>query len=150
MYEIVSLVTRPEMKMQMAEWFHAKWSVPLEAYVESMDECLRGNAAVPQWYVAVDNGRIIGGMGVIENDFHARKDLAPNVCAVYTEEDRRNEGIAGRLLGYVCDDMKAKGIDTLYLITDHVGFYERYGWEYLCMTECDGEEAQSRVYVHNA
>ena len=28
-------------------------------------------------------------MGVIENDFHDRKDLTPNVCAVYTEEDCR-------------------------------------------------------------
>lgn len=27
-------------------------------------------------------------MGVIENDFHDRKDLTPNVCAVYTEEYR--------------------------------------------------------------
>lgn len=46
------------------------------------------------------NYRIIGGMGVIENDFHDRKDLAPNVCAVYTEEDRRCNGIAGALLNY--------------------------------------------------
>ena len=35
----------------------------------------------------------IGGMGVIENDFHDRKDLMPNVCAVYTEEAYRGRGI---------------------------------------------------------
>ncbi len=40
----------------------------------------------------VSGGQIIGGIGVIENDFHDRKDLAPNVCAVYTEEDRRGDG----------------------------------------------------------
>ena len=98
-----------------------------------MDECLESNAPVPQWYAAVDdNGRIIGGMGVIQNDFHKRLDLAPNVCAVYTESDRRSEGIAGELLDFVCKDMKQSGIDTLYLITDHIGFYERYGWDYLC------------------
>ena len=27
-------------------------------------------------------------------------------------------------------DMKAKGISPLYLVTDHTGFYERYGWEF--------------------
>lgn len=31
-------------------------------------------AAVPQWYLAMEGEWIIGGMGVIENDFHDRKD----------------------------------------------------------------------------
>lgn len=34
--------------------------------------------------------------GSIENDFHDRKDLTPNICAVYTEEAYRGRGIAGR------------------------------------------------------
>ena len=50
--------------------------------MKNMDDCLRGEKAVPQWYVAIENGRIIGGLGVIENDFHMRVDLTPNVCAV--------------------------------------------------------------------
>lgn len=40
---------------------------------------------VPEWYLCLCGEKSIGGMGVIENDFHPRKDLAPNVCAVYTE-----------------------------------------------------------------
>ena len=43
------------------------------------------------------NDKVIGGLGVIENDFHDRKDLTPNICAVYTEEEYRN--ICRRLLG---------------------------------------------------
>ena len=86
-------------------------------------------------------------MGVIENDFHSRKDLSPNVCAVYTEKDMRGYGIAGKLLGYVCDDMKSQGIDTLCLITDHTTFYEHYGWEFLCMVLEDGG-GMTRMYVH--
>ena len=68
--------------------------------------------AVPQWYLAMEGGQIIGGLGVIENDFHDRKDLAPNVCAVYTEEDKRGQGVAGALLNTVCKDMRDRGIDT--------------------------------------
>lgn len=34
--------------------------------------------------------------GSIANDFHDRKDLTPNICAVYTEEAYRGRGIAGR------------------------------------------------------
>lgn len=148
-YTIIRLTDRPEIKIQAAQWFHEKWDIPLEEYLKSMDECLNEKNIVPQWYLAMDDRRIIGGLGVIENDFHDRKDLAPNVCAVYTEEDKRCKGVAGALLNYVCADMKTKGIDTLYLITDHTSFYERYGWEFLCMVQGDGEADKTRMYIHS-
>ncbi len=147
-YELVSLADRPALKDAAAGWFHEKWGVPLSAYEESMDACLAARGPVPQWYLAMEGERIIGGMGVIENDFHDRKDLAPNVCAVYTEPDRRGQGVAGALLDFVCKDMKARGIGTLYLVTDHTGFYERYGWAFLCMVQGDGEPDQTRMYIH--
>ena len=78
------------------------------------------------------------------NDFHGRKDLTPNVCALYVEPELRCRGIAGQLLAHICKDMAAKGIGTLYLVTEHTSFYERYGWEYLCMVQGDDGE-QMRV-----
>lgn len=147
-YRILRLVDQPELKECAARWFHEKWNIPLSAYLESMEECLKKENAVPQWYVAVEGERIIGGLGVIVNDFHNRKDLTPNVCAVFVEEDRRCNGIAGALLHFVCADMKERGIDTLYLLTDHDSFYERYGWKFFCMVQGDGESNMSRVYVH--
>lgn len=147
-YEIIRLTDKPEIKEQAARWFHEKWNVPLEAYTESMEDCLNKINSVPQWYVVVEENNIIGGLGVIENDFHDRKDLAPNVCAVYIEKDKRCHGIAGALLNYVCADMSAKGVDNLYLITDHTSFYERYGWEFLCMVQGDGESNMTRMYIH--
>ncbi len=147
-YNIIRLIDRPELKKEMAKWFHEKWGIPLEAYTESMDECLLKTNSVPQWYLAMEDDEIIGGLGVVENDFHDRKDLAPNVCAVYVEEDKRCNGVASTLLNYVCADMKERGIDTLYLVTDHTSFYERYGWEFLCMVQGDDEPDMTRMYVH--
>lgn len=148
--QILRLSEHPALLPAAAQWFHEKWGVPLEAYRESMEESLAGRNPVPQWYLALEQGRIVGGVGVIENDFHDRKDLTPNVCAVYTEEDRRSQGIAGALLNYVCADMYKMGIDTLYLLTDHTSFYERYGWEFLCMAQGDGEPNLSRMYIHRS
>lgn len=147
-YTLISLREKPNMLPRAAVWFHQKWGIPLEAYRESMKECLAGKGPVPQWYLGLEGDRIVGGLGVIENDFHNRKDLAPNVCAVYTEEDRRGQGIAGALLALVCRDMKERGISTLYLVTDHTSFYERYGWEFYCMVQGEGEPELSRLYVH--
>lgn len=148
-YKIIRISERPELKEQAAQWFHEKWQIPTAAYEESMEQCMTKKEADPQWYVAVEDGRIIGGMGVIENDFHDRKDLSPNVCAVYVEEDHRCRGIAGVLLNFVCHDMKKRGVDILYLLTDHTSFYERYGWRFLCMVQGDGETELSRMYVYD-
>lgn len=149
-FDIVRITDRPELKEKAAQWFHEKWCVPYETYLESMEEAIAGKGAVPQWYLALDGGRIAAGMGVIENDFHDRKDLAPNVCAVFTEPDCQCMGLAGKLLAFVSDDMKSRGISTLYLVTDHDSFYERYGWEYLCPVTQDGDDKPSRMYVHRA
>lgn len=149
-YKVIRLVDRPDLKERAALWFHEKWGIPLEAYTESMEECIAMKNAVPQWYLALEDGQIIGGLGVIENDFHDRKDLAPNVCAVYTEEAQRGRGVAGALLDTVCADMRERGISTLYLVTDHTAFYERYGWEFLCMVQGDGEPELSRMYIHRS
>ncbi|MCR5783573.1 MAG: GNAT family N-acetyltransferase [Clostridia bacterium] len=146
-YSYISLRENPEIKKTAAEWFHGKWHVPAEAYLECMDAYLRGETEYG-WYLCMHGDKIVGGMGVIENDFHDRKDLAPNVCAVYTEEVYRRRGIAGRLLDLVVQDLRAKGISPVYLVTNHIGFYERYGWEFLCMVQGDGEPYLSRMYFH--
>ncbi len=143
----ITLAQRPELKEQAAQWFHQKWGVPKEAYLECMDDYLSGQTEYG-WYLCMDGDKIVGGLGVIENDFHDRKDLTPNICAVYTELDYRCKGIAGRLLNMAVEDLRSKGISPVYLLTDHTGFYERYGWEFLCMVQGDGEDELSRMYIH--
>lgn len=146
-YQYVTLREKPEYKDSAAAWFHEKWGVPTEAYLECMEAYL-GHATECGWYLCLDGSKIVGGMGVIENDFHNRKDLTPNVCAVFTEEAYRGQRIAGNLLDMVLEDTKGKGITPIYLVTDHVGFYERYGWEFLCMVQGEGEPCQTRMYIH--
>lgn len=146
--EIWNIRDHPELARRAAQWFSEQWRIPLSAYTDSIRACPAGHGAVPQWYLAVEAGAILGGLGVIENDFHDRKDLSPNVCAVYVEPAQRCRGIAGALLEHVCRDMAGMGISTLYLITDHTAFYERYGWQFLCLVQGDGEAEMTRMYVH--
>ncbi len=146
-YKYITLRDNPELKNKAAEWFHSKWRVPTEAYLACMTSYLE-NETEYGWYLCMDGEQIVAGMGVIENDFHDRKDLTPNVCAVYTEEKYRGKGIAGKLLNMTVEDMRKAGITPLYLLTDHIGFYEKYGWEFYCMVQGDGEPEMSRMYIH--
>lgn len=147
-YRYITLMEKPELKEEAASWFHSKWGIPKEAYLECMNAYL-DNETDYGWYFCLCDEKIVAGMGVIENDFHDRKDLAPNVCAVYTEEDYRCKGIAGNLLNMVVEDMRDKGVSPIYLVTDHTGFYERYGWEFLCMVQGDDEPEMTRMYIHH-
>lgn len=146
-YSYVNLRQKTELKEEAATWFHAKWKVPKEAYLKCIEAYINYETE-HGWYLCLDDDRIVGGLGVIENDFHNRKDLFPNVCALYTEAEYRSQGIAGRLLDIVVEDMKSKGITPIYLITDHTNFYERYGWEFLCMVQEDNEPNMTRMYIH--
>ncbi len=146
-YSYITLRDDPALKKAAAQWFHDKWGVPQEAYLECMDSYLN-NETEYGWYLCLDGSRIVGGLGVIENDFHDRKDLSPNICAVYTEEEYRNRGIAGHLLDMAVEDLRSKGITPVYLVTDHTGYYERYGWEFFCLVQGDGEQEMTRMYIH--
>lgn len=137
----------PEVKNSAAVWFSSKWGVPTEAYLECMDSYLNHETELG-WYLCLSDDKIVAGLGVIENDFHDRRDLSPNICAVYTEAEYRCQGIAGHLLNMAVEDLREKGISPVYLLTDHTGFYERYGFEFYCLAQGDGEETPSRLYIH--
>ena len=146
-YQYITLREKPDWMHLAAQWFHSKWGVPKEAYLDCMEAYLRNETELG-WYLCMNGTEIIGGLGVIENDFHDGKDLTPNVCAVYTEEAFRCQGIAGHLLNMAVEDLRSKGITPAYLVTDHTGFYERYGGEFLCMVQGDGEPEMTRMYIH--
>ena len=145
--QFISLREQPVLMDTAAQWFHSKWGVPTEAYLTCMEAYLKNETELG-WFLCLDGEQIVGGLGVIENDFHDRPDLTPNICAVYTEKSHRCRGIAGTLLNMAVEDLRSKGISPAYLVTDHTSFYERYGWEFLCMVQGDGEPEMTRMYIH--
>lgn len=146
-YNIICLREHEELNPAAAKWFSEKWAVSEAEYLTSMEEALQGGP-VPAWYAVLSNDdRIIAGAGVIENDFHDRKDLSPDICALFVEEEYRCRGIAGEILSRICSDLAEAGITTVYLVTDHDSFYERYGWTFLTMANEEGG-GKIRMYVH--
>ncbi|MDT1873062.1 GNAT family N-acetyltransferase, partial [Acinetobacter baumannii] len=75
-----------------AQWFSEKWQIPVEAYLESIQISIDQKHAIPQWYIVFNKDKyLIAGAGVIDNDFHERKDVTPNLCALFVEENYRNQ-----------------------------------------------------------
>lgn len=145
---IIPVCGHPELFEEVAAWQSSKWNVPKQAYLDSMEEGRTTENGVPAWYVIKnEEGGIIAGVGVIENDFHKSKELRPNVCALFVEPAYRKQGLARLLLDHACEKLAEHGITTAYLCTDHTDFYERCGWSFHCMVEEDSG-GTCRLYKH--
>ena len=81
-----------------------------------------------------------------EKDDIQPTDLTPWVGFVYTFPEHRGHRYAGLLFGEVERLAKERQVTEVYLSTNHIGLYEKYGWEFFgMMDDMDGEP--SRVYV---
>jgi len=133
-YKIISIRNYPSYAERAIDWFASKWSIDRKEYEKSIYDCINNNNSLPQWYLAInENDEIIGGCGLIQNDFVDRTDLFPYLCALYVEEKARGNALGSKLLEYVRIDAGKLGFDKVYLCTDHTSYYEKYGWKYITM-----------------
>ena len=72
-------------------------------------------------------------------------DLYPWLCALYIEEDYCGHSYGSLLINHIKADSKQNGYSHFYLCTDHVGYYEHYGFEYLTQGYHPWGES-SRIY----
>lgn len=71
--------------------------------------------------------------------------LTPWIGFVFTAEEYRGRRCAGELISYAEGLAREDGHEFTYISTDHVGLYEKYGYElYQMAKSLDGEDA--RVY----
>ena len=81
-----------------------------------------------------------------EKDDIQPTELTPWVGFVYTFPARRGRRFAGLLFDEVERLAREAGVREVFLSTNHVGLYEKYGWEFMTMMT-DIDCAPSRIYV---
>lgn len=142
---IISVREHPEYFDRAVDYFASKWGIDRKVYEASISDSLTTQNPLPRWYLMLRGDDIIGSFGLIENDFMVRKDLLPWLCALYVEKSERGKSLGSRLLAYGRQEAEALGFDKLYLCTDHVGYYEKYGWRFFGMEESEWG-GRTRVY----
>lgn len=144
---IVSVRKQPEYARAAIKYFQDKWASEesMMVYEDCIMNCITSESPLPQWYLLYENDEIIGCAGLITNDFISRMDLYPWICALYIEEKHRGNSYGNLLLEQAKQDAKKGGFKSVYLCTDHEGYYENYGFKYLAQGYHPwGEE--SRIY----
>jgi len=143
--QIISIREHPEYFDRAVDYFASRWGIDRKLYEESISDGITTANPLPRWYIMLDGDTIIGSFGLIENDFMVRKDLMPWLCALYIEERERGKALGSRLLAHGRKEAGKLGFDKLYLCTEHVGYYEKYGWRFFGYEESESG-GKTRVY----
>ncbi len=143
---IISIREHPDYKERAIKYFQQSWkSVWPIIYENAIEHCINARSDLPQWYLLEKEDEIIGCAGLITNDFISRGDLYPWICALFIHKRHRGNAFGSLLLDKAKTDAKRFGFDHLYLCTEHVDYYEKYGFEYIGQGYHPWEE-ESRIY----
>ena len=133
MKRVISVRETPAYCQAAIAYFQKHWASEdsMMVYEDCIGHCVSAKAPLPQWYLQLEGERIIGCAGLITNDFISRMDLYPWLCALYIEADCRGHGYGTLLIEKCKADAAAAGFENLYLCTDHIGYYEHYGFRHV-------------------
>lgn len=130
--KIISVRQHPEYAEKAIKYFQESWTeVPAVIYEDCILNSITAKQFLPQWYLLEKDNEIIGCAGLITNDFISRMDLYPWLCAMFIDENHRGNNYGLLLIDQAEKDTKEAGFKYLNLCTDHIGYYERYGFNYI-------------------
>lgn len=84
----------------------------------------------PQIVVAMENKKIIGSYSLVAKEMiKDSHSYTPWLGTLFIREKYRGNHYSPILLENACQRVKKMGYDILYLATDHIGLYEKFGFE---------------------
>ncbi len=96
-------------------------------------------------YLMTEGGRLASFLTLTRQDYIRDMTKIPWIGFVYTFPEYRGQGCCRRLMDYAAEEAAKLGYKELFVATDHIGLYERMGYEYIGSTpDVWGED--SRVY----
>lgn len=132
---IFSLKAHPELTEQALTCCKTHWSTVLESFRRTAEESLAADALPQTWLLmgGRDDTELLGFYQLVANDGLTRHtELCPFVATLFVlPRCRGSNGFGGLLLDHAGYEAAQLGYETLYVCTDHIGYYERYGFREL-------------------
>ncbi len=96
-------------------------------------------------YILAEEEKLAAFCTLTQCDCIDDSSLFPWIGFVFTSPEYRGHRFSGTLIDHVCDEAQKSGYEKVYLATDHIGLYEKYGFIYM-ETRMDIYGEDSRVY----
>jgi RimJ/RimL family protein N-acetyltransferase len=82
-------------------------------------------------YLLMDGQKLVSFLTLTKQDVIRDESMFPWIGFVFTQPEYRGHRYSEKLMNYAENVAKAQGHTHVYVATDHVGLYEKYGYEYL-------------------
>ena len=97
-------------------------------------------------YLLTDGDKLVSFATLAPQDEIDAPELSPWIGFVYTFPAYRDHHNAGKLITHICNVLKSAGTEKVYISTDEIGLYEKYGFTFWqTMTTREGKP--TRVYI---
>lgn len=83
------------------------------------------------FFVAMIDGKIVGMVSVMKEDYYPLPEVSPWVSSVFVTEGYRGHRISGKLIEYANDYLACLGFRRSFIPSEHVGLYEKFGYHYI-------------------
>lgn len=81
--------------------------------------------------ILLDDDNLIGFISIFPVDGEERQDLTPWYATMYVKEEYRGNGYSKILNDAILKEAKDRGFNKIYLKTDLVNYYEKFGAKYI-------------------
>ena len=114
-------------KLETVDWGAAKFLVSL-LKEDRFFEMLGGEGEL---FFMLDGNKLVSFLTLTKQDVVRDESMYPWIGFVYTMPEYRGNRYSEKLINYAEDIAKEKGFDKVFIATDHIGLYEKYGYDYL-------------------
>ena len=130
-YMIYNLKDKPEYIEEIAlltekEWWRYKDKEELEFKVKRKEDKINYCKLI-----LVEENNLIGFISIFPEDGEEEKELTPWYATMFVKKEYRGMGYSKILNSAILEEAKRRGFDKIYLKSNLVNYYEKFGAKYL-------------------
>lgn len=87
--------------------------------------------AFTEWesvFAVVSKDKIIGFCTFLKTDYYPENRYSPWISSIFVDESYRGNRISEKMIEAVIEYAKEQGFSKVYIPSDMIGFYEKYGF----------------------
>lgn len=118
-------------KICQVTWGKKKTDEELKTYIKEKVKRILEEDKVISILGLLDNDKLIGFISLFKYDGDEMKNLTPWYATMYVKKEYRNKGYSKILNDAILNEAKKKGYDRIYLKSNLVNYYEKFGAKYI-------------------
>lgn len=139
MLKIYNIKDKQEYLKEVAELTQKEWGSKtnsIEEFNEKIERKINkiiSNLNNPNYckLILLQDNTLVGFISIFPHDCDERPDLSPWYATMYVKEEFRGNGYSKLLNGAILKEAKSRGFTKIYLKTNLINYYEKFGANYI-------------------